>query len=155
VNRLLLENFQADLLCVTKQGEWLYDGTPFANRELHLLFHKAVHFLPDEGRYILRNERSESPFCYERTARFVLSLRVENHCLLIELADGRIETIAPKQFVVDENGSLLVSITEREIARFTRSAFQSIASYASGEASFTFGSCIVPVVPLSLEKVGG
>lgn len=113
-------------LVLHHDGRFSHDGSPIRNRRLRALFDRAVEFLPDEGKYIVRLKHFRAQIEVEEAGFFVRSIDLAGG--EITISDGtreRLEVSTLTESPID--GALLCRIKRERVAgglpaRFTHSA---------------------------------
>lgn len=136
-------------LTLTKEGEWLHEGSPISHARLSALLHRSICWSDEENRYTLRLGKGEAKFHIEDVPFFVseLSFQDDGRIEFVLLSGSRGELLS-EGFFASTDGVLYVRTANGDLARLRRSAHQQIACYVESDRSVQALGKTYPVNPL-------
>jgi|GEM_PF-504244 len=121
-------------LVLTRQGTWLYQGSPVENPRISAYFHRCIQ-KDEEGKYFLKNQGGDMDECVyfqkEGTAYFIENLYFDEmeEAFRVLLNTGIQTSLDLRTLYADMDGSLYARILDRDAALFTSAALQNLASF--------------------------
>ncbi len=96
-------------LVLHHDGSWTHEGAPLANKKLRERFDRAVHYLPEEGKYVVQIGHFRGEIIVEEAGFFVRLFDPDTGA--IWLSDGTTETFAVASLSVSErDGAFLCKV---------------------------------------------
>lgn len=108
-------------------GRWWHDGEPVVNPAVARAFDRWVD-VAEDGRFCLRNEVNWAYVAIEGPPIFVLRARVDGEQLVLELSDGRTESLDEPTLASGADGRLHCRVRQGRLeAAFGRKAMLDVA----------------------------
>ncbi|MEN9580130.1 MAG: hypothetical protein RJA70_3139 [Pseudomonadota bacterium] len=140
-------------IVLDKHGRFFHEGQPVERPAMAIAFFQWLRRHPDDGRYILSNGYDWTYLTVEDAPLFVLSLRIDEHGVQLQLSDGSEEPLQKAGLRVGAGDALYCRVKGGEYeARFTPSAQWMLEPVLvegeAGEIRIRLGGETVPVATL-------
>lgn len=133
-------------LRLSEEGIWFHDDHPFTNEKLIDLFFRSVVWDEEKNSFVLKIGQYGAVFKCEDTPFFVRSIEGKDSDWEIHLSDSTVERLDPTTIFFGSKNQAYCKIKRGHLARFTRSAHQSLMTHVEGDNTLRFGSEIVKVI---------
>jgi len=113
-------------LVLRHDGSWVHEGVPFSNPKLRTIFDRSVHFLPEEGKYVVKIGHFRGEIELQEAGFFVREFDAKRG--EIRLSDRSVELLEVDTLRTSPLDGALLCQVKRDLdpsgllARFTHSA---------------------------------
>lgn len=137
----------AGSLVLSEHGEWLHEGQPIVHQRVREFLFKHVEWHAEKRNYRIRFGKGAATFTCRDTAYFVTGLEVSLDHVAVTLSDLSIEELDLSSLRSGCENQIYCTVKGAHTARFTRSAHQSLLTFALDEDTLDFGGRRAKVEP--------